>query len=705
MSETVKKTFVVSGVCCSTEETLVRKKIDLLVGADSYTFNPITCELSVPVTTTDAQVLKELRSAGFGARRKQEVEPEQSFWERNADAAFTAAATVLTLAGVLLEHFGASLPLYRGLFLAAILVGGWKIFVKAGKAARSAVLDMNVLMSLAVLGALFIGKWAEGASVIVLFSLALALESYSITRTRHAIRSLMQLSPDKACRMRDGKEIWVNARDVQPGETVIIRPGERIPLDGTVVDGHSSVDESPLTGEAIPVPKEVGAFVFAGSINERGALHVHVTRRFEDTTLSRMIHLVEDAQQKRAPVQHFVDRFARVYTPVVVLIAACTASVPPLFLHQPFDTWFYRALVLLVIACPCALVISTPVTIVSAITWAARHGILIKGGKHIETLSKVRAVAFDKTGTLTEGRTRVTQILPLNATSKDEILQLVAAIEHHSEHHLATAILVEANRRGLPYAHLPVTHFEALPGYGVKGVIGELTYYVGNPRLCQLQGYHYPQLDTMIEDLATKGQTVVILGVETRALGIVGIEDTARHHSKAVVERLKRTGIEDIVLVSGDHSATVSHIAQTVGIEHSVAELLPAEKVEVVERLKRTYSTVAMVGDGINDAPALAASSVGIAMGVSGTDAALENADVVLMSDNVEKLPALFDLSHRAMAIIKQNVALALSLKLLFLVLSVTGSATLWMALLADDGAALAVILNGLRILSHKDGV
>ncbi len=704
MEKNGKKAFVVSGVCCPTEETLVRKKLDQLVGADHYTFNPTTCELRIPSDIADARLVHELQTAGFGARRKQAVEPDHSLWERHGLALLTGAATLLTLLGLFLQSSDESSMFSRGVFLAAILIGGRTIFVRAVSAVRNAVLDMNVLMSLAVIGAVVIGKWAEGAAVIVLFSLALALESYSVRRTRNAIRSLMQLSPDMACRLADGRETWVDAREVEPGETIVLRPGERVPLDGTVSDGHSTIDESPLTGEATPAVKEVGSHILAGSINQRGSLHVRVTRRFEDTTLSRMIHLVEESHQKRAPVQHFVDRFARYYTPAVVCIAAAIALLPPLLLNEQFETWFYRALVLLVIACPCALVISTPVTIVSSITRAARQGILIKGGKHIETLSKVRAVAFDKTGTITEGHATVADVIPLNAAPPEEILQLVAAVEHRSEHHLATAVITEAENRGLSYSHLPVTSFEAIPGYGVKAIVHGVTYYVGNPRMCQLQRYTSTKAESIIRELQNQGQTVIIVGDEREPIGIIAIRDSARHQSGTVVDQLKRLGIDHIVLLSGDHAASVRTTARAVGIETFAAGLLPAEKVEMIQRLKHSYGAVAMVGDGINDAPALAASSVGIAMGVSGTDAALENADVVLMGDNVERLPDLVALSRKAMTIIKQNVALALTLKLLFLVLSVTGTATLWMALLADDGAALAVILNGLRMLSRRDG-
>lgn len=698
-----RKTFFVSGVCCTTEEAVLRKTLDELIDPEHYSFNSVTCELSIPRTIDDTLLLRRLREAGLGARSKQDLDREEPFWARHAHLIVTAVAAVLALAGIILEWDVASSVPSHLLLLASIVVGGWTPFRKAYAAIRTLTLDMNVLMTTAVLGALLIGKWEEGAAVIVLYALSLSLEAYSASRTRTAIRSLMRLSPDEATILHNDHEEHVRARDIKPGDIIIIRPGDRIPLDGVVVHGQSYTDESPITGESVPIEKVIGDAVYAGSINEHGSLHVRVTHRSEETTIARIIHLVEEAQQKRAPIQHFVDRVARIYTPAVLAGAILVALVPPLLLQDTFSTWFYRALVLLVIACPCALVISTPVTIVSALTTAARRGILIKGGKYLETLSKVQAIAFDKTGTLTEGRPTVTDVVPLNSLDRNEVLRFIAAIEQRSEHHLAAAVLREAAREGLRTDQVSVDAFEAIPGLGVKASIGGETYYVGNQTLCRERGYHSPLVERSLATFLEQGKTVAVLGRGTEALGIIAIQDTARRQSKDAIRRLRHLGIRHMMVLSGDNEATVRQIAAEVGIDDCEAGLLPLQKVKAVEDFTQRYGTVAMVGDGINDTPALAASSVGIAMGASGTDTALETADVVLMADDVGKLPTLFGLSRKAIEIIKQNIALALSLKLLFLVLSVFGLATLWMAVLADDGAALAVILNGLRILSYKD--
>ncbi len=695
------RTYFVSGVCCATEEAVLRKTLDATIGPNGYAFNAVTCELSMAHSAGNAHALQRLRDAGFSTRSKQELDQEEPFWTRHAGAVLTSIAVLLAAAGIIIERHS---PLASHTMLGlSIIVGGWKIFHKAYAAARTLTLDMNVLMSVAVLGALLIGKWEEGAAVIVLFAISLALESYSASRTRTAIRSLMRLSPDQASVLRDGHEHVLNAREVAPGEIIMIRPAERIPLDGVVLDGQSSIDESPLTGESHPVEKGEGEAVYAGSINGRGALRVQVTRRFEETTIARIIHLVEEAQQNRAPIQNFVERFAAIYTPAVLGAAVLVALVPPILLHDPIGTWYYRALVLLVIACPCALVISTPVTLVSALSSAARRGILIKGGKHLETLSTVHAVAFDKTGTITEGRTRVTDVIPLQSIPRDELLRIIAAIEQQSEHHLAGAILAEATRNGIAVDAITIDTFEAMPGRGIKASIGGETFYVGNSKLCSELGYLTPSVERSLDTFSRQGKTVIVLCNGTQALGMIAIQDVARYQSKNAIQRLRKLGIRHMMMLSGDNEATVQSIAAEVGINHYAAGLLPSQKVRVVEDLKQQYTTVAMVGDGINDTPALAASSVGIAMGTSGTDATLETADVVLMADDVGKLPLLFSLSRRAMRIIRQNIALALSLKVLFLVLSILGYATLWMAVLADDGAALGVIFNGLRILSHTD--
>jgi len=698
------KTFVVSGVCCSTEENVMKKSLDSLLGAGMYSYNSVTCELRVDSSADEQEVIARVRQAGFDARGKQFRVAEIGFWKKHETAWYAGAATALTVVGLLLESEGASLSLSRGLLLCAIIVGGWKIFVKAWKSMRLRSLDMNVLMSIAVAGALAIGKWNEGAAVIILFAFSLMLESYSAARSRRAIGSLMRLSPEEAVVLRDGKEFAVAAGDVPVGSTIVIRPAERIPLDGVVAGGSSAVDESPITGESTPVKKTAGQAVYAGSINQRGRLTVNVTKGFEETTLARIIHLVEEAQHKRAPMQTMVDRFAAVYTPVMLVIAVLVALVPPLLLQQPLSEWFYRALVLLVIACPCALVISTPITIVSALTNAARHGILVKGGKHLETLAAVSAIAFDKTGTLTEGKPRVTDFVPLNSLSRDHTLRLIAAIEFRSEHHLASAVLAEASSASIPFDTVGVDAFEALPGLGVKATIAGTTYYLGNRTLGRTHGFCSATAEREIERLAREDKTVVLFGSEGTPVCILAMTDAARRHTRSAIHRLQRMGIRHLVMLSGDDWGTAERIAEEAGIEEFRGALMPEEKVAAVEEMKRRHGTVAMVGDGINDAPALAVSSVGIAMGVGGTDAALETADVVLMSDDLLRLPYVFGLSRKAVSVITQNIILAVTVKILFFILSFAGVATLWMAVLADDGAALAVILNGLRLLSFSDG-
>ncbi len=698
-----QSTYLVGGICCSTEEAVLRKRLDADIGTGVYRFNPLTGELAVPADIPGDRVVALVRRAGFNARGKQEAAVEDSFWKRHSDAVFAVTAAILTIAGALLEYREISHTAARGVLLGAVILGGWRIALKAGRALLTHALDMNVLMTVAVIGALAIGKWTEGATVIVLFSVALLLENYSTSRTRRAVRSLLALSPQTSCVIRGGREIETPAADVVPGEILVIRPGERIPLDGIVVDGISTVNEATITGESSPVPKEAGAAAFAGSLNERGVLRIRVTKRYQDTTLAHMVHLIEEAQHQRAPVQNFIDRFAAVYTPAVLGIAVAVACLPTLLFQEPFVEWLYRALVLLVIACPCALVISTPVTLVSALTNAARLGILIKGGKHLETLSSVRTVAFDKTGTLTEGKPSVTDVIMMNSLTRERVMQIAAAMEQRSEHHLASAVLGEAARSGIDHSAIAIQDFEAVPGLGVQATIAGETYYLGNHRFCEDHGFCSAKVEEALKQLSREGKTAIILGRGRKALSVLALRDTTRIRSREAIEQLRESGVRNIVMLSGDHEATAGRIAGELAIEQTSAGLLPEQKVMAVERLKAQHGAVAMVGDGINDAPALAASSVGIAMGVAGSDAALETADVVLMSDDLSRLPHLFALSRATMRIVRQNIAVALSLKAVFLVLSVAGISTLWMALLADDGAALAVILNGLRMLSFRD--
>lgn len=692
-------TWIVSGVCCATEEKVLRKSLESWIGSGGYSFNPLTCELEVRERFADADIVGHLQRAGFDAKRKTLLVEQETFWRRHRDALWTGCAALLTATGILLQQSGASDGAANTVLLAAIVTGGWKIALKAYKAIRIRTLDMNVLMTAAAAGALALGKWNEAAAVIVLFAGALMLESYSLARTREAVASLMAVSPQRASTLRNGGEQNVPAPTVAIGELIIIRPGERIPLDGIVIEGLSDVNEAAITGESIPVGKSTDAVVYAGTMNGHSALTVRVTRRFEDTTLARIVHTIESAQEARAPVQHFVDRFAAIYTPVVFGLAALVAVVPPVVAGASFVEWLYRALVLLVIACPCALVISTPVTIVSALTGAARRGILIKGGKYIESLSHIKAIAFDKTGTLTQGRPRVTDTVVLNSISRDEALRTIAGLEYRSEHHLASALLAEAARCGLRYDNIAIERFEALPGRGVRGTIGGMTYFLGNVRLSEEYHYLSDEARRVVAGFLQDGKTAVVLGTVGKPLCVVAIRDTMRHQSRTVVERLRALGVRHLTMLSGDQPSAVKHMANEIGLEDVTAAMMPEEKVAAVRELRRIHGSVAMVGDGINDAPALAAASVGIAMGVSGTDVTLETADVVLMSDDLGKLPELVSQSRKAMRIIRQNIAIALGLKLIFMVLSLAGMATLWMALLADDGAALVVIVNGLRAL------
>jgi Cd2+/Zn2+-exporting ATPase len=698
-----RKRYIVSGVCCSTEEGVLRKSLDATLGNNRYEFTPATCELVVEEEIDERDLVRSVRRAGFTARAAQNLAPELSFWERHQAGVFTGLASLLMIAGIILGWDGQESPVAHVLLCAAVVAGGWKVFVKALKSLRLRSLDMNVLMSVAVIGALLIGKWVEGSAVVVLFSASLMLESYSATRTRRAVQSLVALAPTQATVFRDGKEVRVVASDVNPGSVIVILPGEKIPLDGFIESGYSDLSEAAITGEALPVAKSAGDAVFAGSVNALGTLTVRVTKHYHDTTLSRIIHLIEEAHTRRAPIQMVMDRFARIYTPVVMAGAVVIALVPSLLLHAPFEQGLYQALVLLVIACPCALVISTPVTLVSALTNAARNGVLVKGGKHLETISGVRAIAFDKTGTLTEGRPRITEIVQLDTLPRQDLLRILAAMEKRSEHHLADAVLAEVMREGIDVASLAPEQFEAIPGMGVKAKVEGAWYYLGNRTLGEKYHLLTPHAADILDRFAREGKTGILLGRPGEPLCVLAASDAPRLHSRDTVSRLQRMGLREVVMLSGDHAMPTARAAAATDVSAHQAGLLPEEKVAAVEDLKRRYGIVAMVGDGVNDAPALAASSVGIAMGVVGTDAALETADVILMSDDLGKLPYLFGLSRAALRVVRQNITLALGLKILFVGLSLAGHATLWTAVLADDGAALVVIANGLRLLSYTD--
>ena len=551
-------------------------------------------------------------------------------------------------------------------------------------------------MVLAVAGALAIGEWAEAASVVFLFALSQWLETRTLQRARHAIRALLDLAPREALVRRNGRDERVPVESIAVGETVLIRPGDRVPIDGMVIGGSSEADESSLTGESLPVDKASGAEVFAGTLNGHGSLDVRVTRVGPDTRMARITHLVEEAQSRRAPLQTFVERFGRWYTPLVALSALIVAVVPPLAGGDP-GVWIYRGLVLLVIACPCALVISTPVSIVAALSAAARRGVLVKGGMVLERLAAVDTIAFDKTGTLTLGQLTLSDVRPERAWTGDEVLQWAAAIESRSAHPLARAIVQAARHRNLIWSD--ASQFASLPGSGARAVVDGRPVLVGNAALMAANGVSFPEGLVPPDESGSS----VFVSVDGRLAGTLTLVDTPRPHAVETLALLARQGIGRVVMLTGDRADAAQRLAAMLGLREVHAGLTPDQKLARIDALRREGHRVAMVGDGVNDAPALAFADVGIAMGAVGSDVALETADVALMGDELKRLPYVLRLARATVRTIRVNVALSLLVKAAFLLAATTGAATLWMAVVADTGASVVVVLNALRLLRTRE--
>ncbi|MGH9173814.1 MAG: heavy metal translocating P-type ATPase, partial [Vicinamibacterales bacterium] len=583
-------------------------------------------------------------------------------------------------------------------FVVGAVAGGIFPARRAWASLRNRDLDINVLMLVAVAGAMFLGEWAEAGTVVFLFAIAQWLESRSMDRAREAIRSLMDLSPAEARIQHLDREEMIPVDRVVIGTVMLVRPGEKIPLDGEVIEGRSDVNQAPITGESLPVDKAAGDEVFAGTINGHGALEVVVTRRGRDTTLARIVHLVESAQAQRAPAQQFIDRFARWYTPGVIVLAVLTVTIGPLA-GGSFETWFYRALVLLVVSCPCALVISTPVSIVSALAGAARRGVLVKGGVHLERLAGIRAIAFDKTGTLTRASLRVTAVLPVPGITRDELLSMAAAIEARSEHPVAAAIVTEARTRGLIFGL--AGDVRALPGLGAEGRLAGARVVCGNLRLFRERGLLGSAEPSALAAIEGSGAAPVLVSRDGKVVGMIGVADEEREVAADTIDLLHRQGIRPVVMLTGDQERTAGAVAARLGVDLVRAGLLPHEKVAAIQALRHEHGAIAMVGDGVNDAPALAVADVGIAMGVIGSDAALETADVALMTDELPKVAYAIRLSRATVRNIRANIAISLVLKAAFLALAVGGLATLWMAVVADTGTSLVVVANAMRLLRH----
>ena len=693
-----ESTFRVEGMDCHEEVAILERSLKRLAGLEALDADVMGQRLRV---TYDAAKLTTAGIAEAVARTGMRAWLEHE--EPRPSAPSTSRFRLVLLSGAVLGFGLAQQILPAPLtpswvpYAISIALGVGPIARRAWTSVRAAVLDINVLMLVAVAGAIALGEWGEAASVVFLFAFAQLLESRAMERARGAIRALMELAPVEAIVRRNGASATVPVEEVRVGDTIVVRPGAKVPLDGRVVAGISHVNQAPVTGESLPVEKEPGADVFAGTINGRGALDVEVTRLQRDSTLARIIHLVERAQAQRAPTQTFVDRFARVYTPIVLIGALVVAFVPPLLMGAPWSDWVYRALVLLVISCPCALVISTPVSIVSALAAAARKGVLIKGGARLERLAAVSCLAFDKTGTLTKGQVRVQDVVPLDGAPASEILRLAASLELHSEHPIGRAIRQRAADSQV--VAVEPEGFQALPGRGAVGRVDGRDVVIGSHRLFEERGLCSAGAEDVLQRLTAQGSGTVMIGSDGRPVGILGIADEPRDAARGAMEMLRAQGIEHLVVLTGDHEAPARALAADLRLDGYRAGLLPEDKVAAVQELRSRFGALAMVGDGVNDAPALASADVGIAMGVAGTDAALETADVALMSDELAKIPYAIRLSRATSRNIRANIAFSLVLKAAFLAMAVTGTATLWMAVVADTGAALIVIANALRLL------
>ena len=701
---------------CVTEESEIRRALERLDGIRALTFR--LSERNVHIDAAPAVVQEAadtLRRIGFDARPVGERPATQ---EAAADAhshesaAADVRTAVMKLAGALVLAIAAELVGYfvsetmatkaLGLALAggAIALAGFDVYKKGIAALLAGRLNINALMSVAVTGAVFIGQWAEAAMVMALYAIAELIEARAVERARNAITGLMAMAPETATVRQSNGEWRVQPVGEVPLRAVVrIGPGERVPLDGVVVAGNSSINQAPVTGESIPVDKEAGDPVFAATINENGLLEVEVTALAANSTLARIIHAVEQAEGNRAPTQRFVDRFAAVYTPAVFVIAILVAVSGPWMFGWTWLQAVYKALVLLVIACPCALVISTPVTVVSGLAAAARRGILIKGGVHLEGARHLKAIAFDKTGTVTEGKPRLVEWSTLDgAVDRDQIAAIVASLAGHSDHPVSKAIA-----EGLPRNGATVLDFKALPGRGVSGTVDGRTYVLGNHRLIEERGQCSSSLEARLRVHETAGRTVTVLASDGAVLGVFAVADGIKAHSADAVAELKALGVHPLML-SGDNTATARTIAQQAGIDDARGDLLPTHKLDALKALQQRYGPTGMIGDGINDAPALAQSDLGFAMGAIGTDTAMEAADIVIMNDDLRRVPETIRLSRRTSSILRQNISLALGIKAVFLVLALFGSATMWMAVFADMGASLLVVANGLRLLGPPIG-
>lgn len=703
LSEQEMKTYRVQGFTCTNCAAIFENNVKELPGVHDAKVNFGASKVYVKGTTTIAELEKAGAFENLKIRDEKEQRIEREpFWKQKENIKVYISAILLAISWFLGEQYGEDHLLPTIGYAASILIGGYSLFIKGLKNLSRLKFDMNTLMTIAILGAAIIGEWGEGATVVILFAISEALERYSMDKARQSIESLMDIAPKEALIRRGNEEMMIHVDDIQVGDIMIVKPGQKLAMDGVVIKGTSTLNQAAITGESVPVTKTIDDEVFAGTLNEEGLLEVKVAKRVEDTTLSKIIHLVEEAQAERAPSQAFVDKFAKYYTPAIVILALLIAVAPPLLFGGDWSEWIYEGLAILVVGCPCALVVSTPVAVVTAIGNAARNGVLIKGGIHLEEAGALKAIAFDKTGTLTKGIPAVTDIVTYSG-NENELMTITAAIEKGSQHPLASAILKKAEENGLNLNSVSIDEFQSITGKGVKAKVNNEIYYVGSPNL--FEELHQTIESTIIEKITlmqTEGKTVMVLGTEKEILSLIAVADEMRESSKEVISKLNHMGVETVML-TGDNQRTATAIGKQVGVSDIKADLLPEDKLNFIKELRGKHQSVAMVGDGVNDAPALAASSVGVAMGGAGTDTALETADIALMSDDLSKLPYTIKLSRKALDIIKQNITFSLAIKLVALLLVIPGWLTLWIAIFADMGATLLVTLNSLRLLKVKE--
>ncbi|APB32298.1 heavy metal translocating P-type ATPase [Vagococcus teuberi] len=702
--ETSSKTYRVEGLSCTNCAAKFEKNVKSIEGVTDAKVNFGAGKIKVEGTSS----IQEIKSAGafenliIQDEDNQESEGGQkdSFLKRNWK--LVISVILIAIAFYFRATVGENDIITKSLFISAIVIGGFSLFTEGIKDLLKLNFSMEVLMTVAIIGASIIGEWAEGSIVVILFAVSEALERFSMDRARQSIRSLMDIAPKEALIRRNNEEKMINVSDIQIGDIMIIKPGQKIAMDGVVIKGHSAVNQAAITGESVPIEKQIKDEIFAGTLNEEGILEVEVTKHVNDTTIAKIIHLVEEAQGERAPAQAFVDNFAKYYTPSIMAISALIIIIPPLFFGGDWNKWLYQGLSLLVVGCPCSLVISTPVSIVSAIGNSAKNGVLVKGGIYLEEIGGLKAIAFDKTGTLTKGTPSVTDFVLSDTNQENQYLSIISALEILSQHPLASAILKEADRRESNYQMIDIMNFKSVTGKGIKGDYQGTTYFVGSPKLFDSELIRQASVMKIYEKLQEQGKTVMIFGTAQNILAIIAVADELRKSSSEIIAKLHQLGIEHTIMLTGDNIRTAKSIGEQVGMTDIKGDLMPQDKLDYIKELKEKYGKVAMVGDGVNDAPALASATVGIAMGGAGTDTALETADVALMGDDLQKLPFIVNLSRKTLKIIKQNITFSLSIKFLALLLIIPGWLSLWIAIVADMGATLLVTLNGLRLMKQK---